>query len=596
MSFLFIAALAAHGALAAPAAKPQPEIVVTATRRAESVDDTLASVDVLTRADIERLQATDLLELLRTVPGLDVVRTGGPGQTISVFMRGSNSNHVLVLIDGVRVASSNTGSFAFEHVPLVEIERIEIVRGPRASWYGSDAIGGVIQIFTRERRGFAARAGAGRYGRRALAGAYGGGDAAAGFGLGVGHERIDGFSAQTPDGFAFDPDDDGYDRRHFAADAHAALGSQVLRFDLLGSRAEVEFDQGESNVDSDAAALALGGPLASGWSHQLRLGAAREDLDTPAFFAAFDSRRATLDWVNEIDLAPAHTLVAGINWQRERGVTRDTFSERIVYRESRRNLAAFGNWRADFGPLDFDLAARRDDNSAFGGATTAQGAVGRELGTQWRGFASFGEGFRAPNLNELYSPGFDGLFAGNPELEPERSRSFELGLDGRAGAIDLRARAFRTRIDELIAFEGGNTFRAINIDRARIDGVEFDARRSIGALELAVNATWQDAENARSGRELLRRPRRKFGFELDGAEYGAWRFGTSASQVSERRDLGGPLGSYALFDLRAERDFGPHWRLAIKLENAGDRDYALARGFAVAGRSVLVSLDYRESP
>src|SRR6185295_7360273 len=142
-SFLsFSILLALPVAVRAQQAEPQPTIEVTASRVAETVDASLADVSVITRSEIEASVAPDLLELLRLQPGVDVVRTGGAGQQTSVFLRGSNSNHVLVLVDGVRVASANTGAFAFENLPLDAVERIEIVRGPRASYWGSDAIGG----------------------------------------------------------------------------------------------------------------------------------------------------------------------------------------------------------------------------------------------------------------------------------------------------------------------------------------------------------------------------------------------------------------------------------------------------------------------
>ena len=161
----FTAALLAAFALSSAAQDPaaeQPTVVVTATRSATPIDQSLASVSVLTRDDILRSQAPDLLQLLRTLPGIDISRTGGVGQNTSFLLRGTNSNQSLVLIDGVRAASTGTGAYAWEHLPLDQIERIEVVRGPRAAGWGADAIGGVIQIFTREPEGLSARARAGR--------------------------------------------------------------------------------------------------------------------------------------------------------------------------------------------------------------------------------------------------------------------------------------------------------------------------------------------------------------------------------------------------------------------------------------------------
>jgi len=257
MSLILTAALLA----AAPVNPKTLDVVtVTASRRPQMVADTLAEVTVLERADIEASQAPDVLELLRFLPGIDLVRTGGSGQTSSVFMRGSNSNHVLFLIDGVRIASSNTGAAAFEHLPIDQIERIEIVRGPRASYWGSDAIGGVIAVTTRERDGAGSlRIGSnGRVGASASAGARNDHGA---FSVQVGGEDYDGFSAQTPDGFSYNPDDDGYQNRNLGLRGRVALGEQELSFSGLIMRADVDFDQGQTDVDQDALAATLNGPL-----------------------------------------------------------------------------------------------------------------------------------------------------------------------------------------------------------------------------------------------------------------------------------------------------------------------------------------------
>jgi vitamin B12 transporter len=585
---LFAALVAALPVVAQPTT--QPQIVVTATRTAQTVDDTLATVTIITREDIARSHAPDLPTLLRRVPGVDVARTGGEGQQTSLFLRGSNSNQALVLIDGIRAASANTGGFAWEHLPLGQVERIEIVRGPRAAWHGSDAIGGVVQVFTREARGGAARLALGRWERREAQALYGAGDEAAGFGVVLGATDFDGFSTRLPGSFGFDPDADGYRNRNLGLRANGALGGQRVALRTYSTRADVEFDQGDTAVDTDVAGLSLEGPLAAALGHRLVLGFHREALDTPVFAAAFRSRRASLDWTGDLALGASTSLVFGLNWQRERGESLDTAAgSACVYCESRRNLGLFASAQGSRGAFDWQAAARHDDNSSFDGASTGQLAGGWRVGEDLRLFASVGQGFRAPNLNELYSPGFGGLFAGNPDLGPERSHSVELGADAGLGAHALSARVFRTRVRDLIAFQGGQTFQAVNVARAAIDGAELRWTWRGAAWRFDADATWQDARDAGSGLDLLRRPDRKFGIGAERA-FGALTLGADLSYASARRDFAANLPSYALLDLRLDWPLDGGWRLGARLDNALDREYQLASGFATPRRALYVDL------
>ncbi len=591
---MFAALVVAVPALSQPSV--QPAVTVTATRRTQTVDDTLATVTVISRADIERSQAPDLLTLLRTVPGIDVSRTGGEGQATSLFVRGSNSNQTLILIDGVRVASLNTGSFGFEHLPLPQIERIEIVLGPRASWHGSDAIGGVIQIFTREPRGASARLSAGRWGRLEGSASYALGDADSGVGITVGAIEFDGFSAQKPDGFSYDPDDDGYDNRNLGLRGQHRLGTQQIAAQLLSTRANVDFDQGRTAVDSDVGGITLEGPLGSRLRQRTVLGYSRESLLTPAFGSEFRTRRGSLDWTGDLALGERDSLVFGLNWIRERGRALSVDGDQRVcdYCESRSNLGVFASAQGTRGSYDYQAAVRVDDNSTFDATATGQLAVGWRPSEAVRTFASVGQGFRAPNLNEQYSPGFGGLFAGNPELDPERSHSIELGADWELGAHRLGARAYRTRVRDLIAFEGGSTFQAINVARAALDGIElrWDWRTDVWRVD--ASATLQDARDEATDLDLLRRPQRKFALGIE-REFGALIGGAQLQQVSSRRDFAADLASYALLDLRLDYPLSDAWRIGARLDNATDRDYELAAGFATPRRAMLLTLRY-EAP
>lgn len=592
MSVSLTVALLAALPLSTPEAEALDAVTVTASRRPQAAADVLAEVSVIERAQIEASGAPDLLELLRRQPGVDLARTGGSGQQTALFLRGGNSNHVLFLVDGVRVASANTGAAAFEHLPLDQVERIEIIRGPRASYFGSDAISGVIAITTREHDGPSALLRAGSHGRAAAAAAFGARGERAAFGVQVGGEEYTGFSATLPGAFGHDDDDDGYSHRNLGLRGRVELGSQRLGFSALATRQDVEFDQGETAVDQHALAATLEGPLAQGWMHRLTLGGARDDLDTPAFFARFLTRRQNLDWVHDLAVGEAQHLVFGANLQRERGSNVDTFSGEDFYAGKLSHHAGFVGWQGSHGAFDFEGALRHDDHEAFGGETTAQAAIGWRF-EAGRVYANWGEGFRAPNLNELYSPGYGGLFAGNPDLEPERSRAAEIGLDLNFGASTLGVNAYRNDIDDLIAYQGGETFQAVNVARARIDGVEIALESRFDAWTFAANTTWQDARNADTGNDLLRRPGHKANLDIGYAASATLRLGAGVVYASERQDFDGELPSYALLDLHADWAFADAWHLNARLGNAFDREYSLASGFATAGRELIVTLRWQ---
>ncbi|HLS83177.1 MAG TPA: TonB-dependent receptor [Arenimonas sp.] len=590
------AALAAAIALALPAISAAQEartldaVQVTASRVERAVSDIPASVTVLTRDDIERSQAPDLVDLLARQAGIDAARTGGPGSASTVFLRGGNATHALVLVDGVRVSSTGQGVFDFAHLPLDQIERIEIVRGPRAAIWGSDAISGVIHIFTRDPDAATARLHAGSYGRWGASTGFGQGDAERGFGLTLGYERLRGFSATHAGAFAHDPDRDGYENRNLGLRGHTTLGSQRLGFTALATDADLEFDQGDTRARNASAGLTLGGRLGERWRHQLTLGHAREDLDSQGSFPnGFHSRRHSLDWVNSLDLGGG-VLNIGVNAQRERGESWDGFNGQVFERE-RDSRALFASWGGRFGAHVLDLSLRRDDSDQYGGASTGQLGWAMDVGDNARLRLSWGEGFRAPNFNELYYPNFGFGFAGNPDLKPERSDTWEAGWDlWPAQGHRLGLSVYRTRVRDMIAFAAPVTNNAINIARAKMDGAELEYRFERGPFAAGGNLAWLDAEDRDTGLALLRRARRKAHADLEYRFDSGLVLGLDGDYVSARRDVGGDTASYALAHLRLAWPLARGWRLEARLENLGDRDYEVVRGYNTPGRSGLLSV------
>ncbi|KFN49375.1 TonB-dependent receptor domain-containing protein [Arenimonas composti] len=568
-------------------------VQVTASRVERPLDESLASVTVLERTDIEASQAPDLIDLLGRQAGIDVARTGGHGSGSALFMRGGNSTHTLVLVDGIRVNSTGQGVFDFAHLPLEQIERIEIVRGPRASVWGSDALAGVIQIFTRDPSAASARAWAGSYGRVGASAGAGFAGERGGFGVTAGYDHADGFSATNPLAWGHDPDDDGYRNANLSLRGRTTVGGHTLAATAIATRGTVQIDQGVTRARNSSGGVTLAGRLGGDWRHELVLGHAREDLDTLAAFShAFRSRRTSVDWLHDVATGTGTSLRFGLNWQREDGVSSNAF-DGVIFDGDRDSTGVFVAWGGRVGAHVFDLGARRDHSSQYGDADTGHAGWGWDLSDtlQWR--LSWGEGFRAPNFNELYYPDTGYGYGGDPDLRPERSRTWEAGLDWRpAPAHRLGLSAYRSRVHDLIAFAAPGTNNAINIDRAELDGVELEYRWSDGGWSAGGNLAWLSAEDAATGQRLLRRADRKAHADIGHVWDSGLSLGVDVDHVSDRPDYGAHLDAFTLVHLRLGWELAPRWRLEARVENLGDRDYAWVHGYNTPGRSVLLSLSW----
>lgn len=587
MKFQFAPLTLALVAGLAQATETLDPILVSATRNSETLQQTLSASTVLDRAAIERSQARDAMELLRSVAGIDLARSGGPGAQTSLFMRGANSNHVLVLIDGVRVASASTGSYAFELLPLEQIERIEIVRGPRASVWGSDAIGGVIQFFTRRDGGAVVAAALGSQRDRELSGAYGASSDRGSYRLAVERRLTDGISAQNSNGFSFNPDDDGLQRSTLSASADYVLSERHrAQGFVLGSTSDVEFDQGQSRTEQRTAGVSASSQWLPQWSQYAQIGYASDELVTPAFASEFNTERSNATLQQTLKRGP-QALILGLDWSRESG--QNLSGGDTVFDRARRNVGVFALWQGRYERQSLDLSARFDDSSQFDSATTGSVAWGLKLTPQMQLYSSIGQGFRAPNFNELYSPGFGGAFRGNPALDPERSLSYELGI--KSGG--LRISGFSNHIDDLIAFQGGTTFDAVNVREARIQGVELEHRWTGSVWSGALNVTFQGPKDLSAKRDLLRRPKQKLNFTIDHNLNDRLSFGSDVFVSGPRQDFAATLPGYAVLDLRAAYRVNAQIDLQARFANVFDREYELARGFNTEARSMLVELRWR---
>jgi len=565
----------------------KPDLIVTPSRMAEPIDQALATVSIISRQEIERSAAEDLFELLRLQPGLDIVRTGGPGAQTSIFLRGSNSNHVLVLIDGVRVGSANTGAYAWEQLPLNQIERVEVVRGPRGSLYGSDAIGGVIHIFTRGNPDPYARATVGGHGTDEIEGGWGYLGERSQISVNAAYRNVDGFSAQNPNGFSYHPDDDGLEAANLGVKGSIDADHGSWRYSLLAVDNRSEFDQGHSDAEQTIASLEFKSGFSPNWDYQLLGGFTRDDLftDFEYFTTDFTSRRYQVSWQNQLHLNGDGQISFGVDFNRESGQSADSWDQ------DRDNTGLFVSFDRSLEHLRVQASARLDDNSRFGSELTGQVALGYDIGSAWQVTGSYGSAFRGPNLSEQFSPGVGGLFAGNPDLDPEASTSAELALRWRNDLLgEFSAAVYRTDVDDLIAFNG-EYFQAINIDRARLEGIELEYSLAKQGWLLGANATVQDNEDRTTGEALLRRPETKGSLTLDRRfSSGSW-IGVEWFYSGQRSDFGGiTLDSYDLLNLRAGWALAAAWRLEVRGDNLTDAAYEPAYGFNAAGRAWFLSL------
>jgi vitamin B12 transporter len=582
----------------ASTASPAETVVVTATRTPQRVDQALAQVTVIDRARIEAASGRTLAELLAGESGVQSWSNGGLGKNASVSLRGLESRHTLLLIDGVRYGSATLGTPSWDNIPLDAIERIEIVRGPMSGLYGSEAVGGVIQIFTRRgQQGFhpefAAALGSRSYGELAAGARFGSGlvDGS----LRLQHRRTDGFSATNPKlPSNYNPDDDGFDQTSVNGRIGLRLGDWRADATLLKTEGTNHYDDG-AGVDTRAAlrtevmSLQLAGPVTSAWRTSVRASRSRDDFETLASASAFSTlgtigtTQTQFGWENQINtpLGTALVLAERVQQEVERPGTPFAVSERSVT-----GLALGINGEA--GAHGWQANVRRDRNSQFGGQTTGSLGYGYELAPGLRATASFGTSFVAPSFNQLYFPGF-----GNPNLLPEEGRQREVGLVWRNGPVTSRVAYFDNRIRGYIS--GGPL--PTNIPRVKVDGISASVDAVLGAWTLAgsidsiqpINAT---EGTTNFGRILPRRVQDSGRLAVDWRG-GGFTLGGSLQAFGERFDNANNstrLGGFAMLDLRAEWAFARDWVLAAKLNNAGGKTYETVFGYNQPGREGFVTV------
>ena len=575
MNTLILLAAAAGGAALEP-------VVVTATRTELPLHDVLASVELIGGDALAMRPAADLGDALRFVPGIEVTRLGGIGQQTSIFVRGTESNHVLVLVDGLRMNPGTIGTAAVQNVAPEFVERVEVVKGPRSTLYGSDAIGGVINIITRDAGdGSSVQAGYGSYDTASASFRAGYDGDRAGIAIGGAWQDSGGYPTRSDDAV-----DRGYENTSFSTVAHADAGPVRLGLRAWHAEGTAQYSDFfalpvDQDFENSTFALTAEFAPAGAWASRLMLGYAVDDLRQNQSADFLDTSRYTADWQNDFSLSDRNTLTAGVLWQDE-DAEAESFG--APYAADTTTTQVYLQDQASFGPHRVVLGAAYTDHDDFGSQATWNAEYGFAFGAGGLLTASAGTGFRAPDATDRYG------FGGNPDLDPEESTSYEIAWRQALGERQsMTLAAFRNDIDDLIeffivdpdTFEGENR----NVAEARIEGVEASWQYEHEAWSARVTGTWQDPRDQVTDERLLRRAREYYTAAV-ARRFGGHEVAIDVLHAGERRDFGFPqvvLPSYWLASLSARVALGERLSLLARVENLFDEDYALASGTSLSG-------------
>lgn len=619
LSAAVIASTAAMSATIANAADTAVDetMIVTASRIETPQSQVMAPVSVVTADDIDRLQISHMGDLLSRMTSVESVSSGGPGTTTGIFVRGGNTNHTLVLVDGVRINSATNGNTAIEMIDVSNIERVELVRGASSSLYGSDAISGVINIITKKEQQSPLKIQA-EYGSQEwsrVQARLAGSSEATRWNLSLGHETLDGFDRREDNAFGND-DDDNYRNTHVAANVTHNWT------DTLTSSLSYQLDKGESEGDdvrcSNSSGVCLPYQISrvevlnllTDWqvtdkfllkgqiAQSVDLSESSDDGATPQELvnleSSFKTTRDTYLVQGNYSFNEALTLVVGSEYYNDRVKSSGDLSQ-----SSRENMAFFGEAQVTLGKHQFLLGIRNDDNEAFGSHNTESISWGYQLTESTRVIASWGTAFHAPTFNDLYWPA-DPYGIGNPDLTPEESENMELAVKWNRGAHSLSGAVFKNRIDGLIDWapvDPNNYYgqwTPSNLDDVRIKGFELSYGYQLGALSANANYTWIDADDLATDDRLANRARRIFNVDVD-YRVGALTVGTRIKARSDRMTNSSAepqLPGYGLVDVRASYTFSDDLILDATLTNALDKEYQERLGFNEEGRGFKVGITY----
>lgn len=615
LSTLGLIAISSANTLA-DAHQPAETTLVTATRTEQSIANTLESVTVFDRQAIETLQVQSLPELLSRAAGVSVTRNGGRGAVSGIAVRGNQNDHTLILVNGIRIGSATLGSTPLELIEPEQIERIEIVRGPKSSLYGSDALGGVVNIITRKADNTTPvklKASIGNYNTRESSLSAGYQSTMFSASLTAATSDTDGFD-NTASTLSPHDDDDGFQQDTLGLDLSVSP-TKALSFGLNYQYSEGENEYDTSCTDSTTYASVACSPYSetriellqlSGqwtinqyWDSSLAVSESEneseefaEEIDITTTFSGgiFTTEQREARWQNDFQINKQLLLTVGYDYlaQEVSGSTDYDVDERD-------NDAVYAQLQWEIADFSGNLGARNDDNEQFGSYDTYNFTLGYALSEGLKVIASYGEAFKAPTFNDLYYPDF-----GDPTLVPEESDSYELGLQSIQQNYHWSVRGYRNEIDNLIQYNA-NIFANDQIASATINGLELVSGVEISGWTLLASVTLLDTENNTNGNELARRPEQTFNLDID-RRFDKWSVGTTLYASSSRyndADNTDELSGYGTVAIRGAYNPSHDWTLQLKVDNLFEKEYFTAAGslgnYNQPGLEVLFSVIYTPS-
>ncbi|WP_454236989.1 TonB-dependent receptor domain-containing protein [Pseudomonas sp. AP3_22 TE3818] len=560
-----------------------PDVLISANRQVEARNDSSAANTVFTRDDIDRLQPDSVTDLLRRVPGVQVSQAGGRGSVPGVYIRGTQSAQSLVLVDGQRIGSSTSGDSNLQHINIEQVERVEVLRGSRSVIYGSDAIGGVIQIFTRRggEQGLQPRLhtafGSNQTWEHSLG--LSGGDERTRFNLGASLDESAGIN-RTHESYPSDGDHDEYRNQSFSLSLSHALGDDIeIGANMLDNRGKSEFDspfgtvqqQPYNEFDVSSVSSYIDARINDLWKTRIEFGHSENREKTIDKLSdersVFNTYRDSVNWQNDLALDERNSLLLGGDWYEDRINSSTAFDE-----DSRWNRAAYIQHRYRADSFSTELGLRHDDNQQFGSQNTWSGTFTLPLNPDNEVLFTYSEGFRAPTFNDLYYPDFS-----NPDLKPETSKSYELQWRSQlTESSRLETSLYRTDLEDAIIF--GSNSRPENVASARINGFEAALKQELFGWQSNLGVAIIDPRDRDTGHTLARRARRTLSLDLD-RQFDRMGLGVSWQAVSSSYDdLNNqqPLGGYALLGLRSSWELNREIRLEMKVDNLLDKGYSRA--------------------
>ncbi len=581
-------------------------IVVSATRTAQTVDETLSSVTVIDRKQIESSQAMNIEELLRTVAGITITNNGGMGKNTSIHMRGTNSNHVLVMIDGVRTGSATLGEPSLQFLSPAQIEKIEIVRGAKSSLYGSEAIGGIIHIFTRKGQNghhLSAETGIGTYNTRETALSFSGKENGFHYSTAVSRQSTDGFDSRQPvTGWSpvDQPDKDGYRNNAFSIQFGKEFdnGAELSAY-LQQSSGLTEFDGNDVNetefkqASQGIKAMVMPNEL---WEMHLQVASSIDENDNLLngnLESYFYTKRRTASWQNDHFIGENTLFTLGVDHQA------DKIEAMVEYSETERtNTGIFTQYQSQFNQVKIDLSLREDHNSTYGKQNSGQVNLGIDMGSRTQLIGGYSTAFQAPSFNDLFWP--ESAFAkSNPDIKPEETKNVEIGIVNRSeqGKVDIRL--FRNHVTNLIAWSVdsvSNKYMPTNVNDALIKGLEIQYTTEMAGMHIHANLNFLEPVDQQTNQLLNRRSKRFGSLSLD-KQQDKLGYGLTWSLFSYRYDdtrNTNRLGGYGLVDLRAEYSLTQNLRLKAKASNLFDKAHQTADTYNTAGRAFYLSIAYSQ--